>query len=220
MAFKADGDPVCPAHKLSRHLNTHACAAGVPAWGPPFLPPSLSILSSLSQPKAVSQQAVHFPCSVTKWCLGLCTCLLTPPPKSQHHPRGIEQSPFSVYLCVSTWAPTCGLNSLLRENEGAESSQGRRTVCLPPSCLMYRGKHTCGRNWGICRPGWEGVKDRGPIGSIVVGSERGEAVMEPPSRAVWKWCGVCVHLSVSTGEHCASACRLPPSETPPAGPSW
>lgn len=64
------------------------------------------------------------------------------------------------------------------------------------------------------------MKDRGPKGSIVVGSERGEAVMEPPSRAEWKWCGVCVHLSVSVGDHCASAHWLPPSESPPAGPSW
>lgn len=137
-----------------------------------------------------------------------------------HRPWGLEQSPSSVYMCVSLWAPTCGLNSLLREKEGAESSQGRWTVCLLPSCLMYRGKCTCGRDWGSCRPGWEGGKDRGPIGSIVIGSERGEAVTEPLSRAEWKWCGVCVYLSVSAGDHCASACQLPRSESPPAGPSW
>ena len=212
--------------KLSRHLNTRAFAAGVPAWGPAFLPPSLSILSSPSQPRLLPcapQQVVHLPWSVTKWCPGLHTCLLTQPPESRHHPWRLEQSPFSVYVCVSIWAPTCGLNSLLRENEGAESSQVRWTVCLLLSCLMYRGRHICGRNWGSCRPGWEGVKDREPKGSkgsTVVGSERGEAVMEPPSRAEWKWCGVCVHLSVSVDDHCASAHQAPPSEAPPAGPSW
>lgn len=118
--------------KLSRHLNTHACAAG----GPPSCLRLSASFPSLSQPKRCVPSRLAPSMQCDKVASGVAYLPSHPLPKS----RTALGAPGKSFLCVRVcllWAPSCGLNSLLREKEGAEVAKSMD--CLPARALMFRG---------------------------------------------------------------------------------